>query len=160
MRRAIELGASHLDIGQGDVPWVVMADPVGNEFCVLEPREVYRDTGPVAAIVVDCVNSHAMAAFWTVASNWRIQRPNDELVAMRASANDGPYLEMLPLGEPKTVKNRVHLDVAPYADDDQQAEVARLTGLGAKLADVGQGDVSWIVMADPEGQEFCVLTPR
>jgi len=160
VQRAIQLGASHLDIGQGDVPWVVMADPEGNEFCVLEPREAYRDTGPVGAIAVDCVDSQVMAAFWTVASGWPIQQPNDQLVAMRAPADGGPYLEMLPVGEPKTVKNRVHLDVAPYPDDDQQAEAAGLTELGAKLADVGQGDVSWIVLADPEGQEFCVLTSR
>jgi predicted enzyme related to lactoylglutathione lyase len=158
--RARDLGGGPVDIGQGDVPWVVMADPEGNEFCVLEPREIYRDTGPVAAIVVDCVDTQAMAAFWTVAGNWPIQQPNDQLVALRATANDGPYLEMLPLGEPKTVKNRVHLDVAPYSGDDQQAEAASLTELGAKLADVGQGDVSWIVMADPEGQEFCLLTSR
>ena len=151
---------AHLDIGQGDVPWVVLADPEGNEFCVLEPREIYRDTGPVAAIVVDCVDRQVMAAFWTVAANWPIQHSNDHLVALRAPASDGPYVEMLAVGEPKSVKNRVHLDVAPDPDDDQAAEVARLTELGAKLADVGQGDVSWIVMADPEGQEFCVLTSR
>jgi predicted enzyme related to lactoylglutathione lyase len=160
VERAIRLGAAPVDIGQGDVPWVVLADPEGNEFCVLEPREIYRDTGPVAAIVVDCVDRQAMAAFWTVAANWPIQHSNDHLVALRAPANDGPYVEMLAVGEPKNVKNRVHLDVAPYPDDDQAAEVARLTELGAKLADVGQGDVSWIVMADPEGQEFCVLTSR
>ena len=53
VRRVRELGATPLDIGQGDVPWVVLADPEGNEFCVLEPRPVYRDTGPVAAVVVD-----------------------------------------------------------------------------------------------------------
>ena len=57
--KVLSLGATHLDIGQGDVPWVVLADPEGNEFCVLEPREVYRDTGPVAAIVVDCVDPQA-----------------------------------------------------------------------------------------------------
>jgi predicted enzyme related to lactoylglutathione lyase len=160
VEQAVRLGAARVDIGQGDVPWVVMADPEGNEFCVLEPREVYRDTGPVAALVVDCVDNQAMAAFWTVAANWPIQHSYEGLVALRAPANDGFYLEMLEVGEPKKVKNRVHLDVAPYRDDDQQAEAARLTQLGAKLADVGQGEVSWIVMADPEGQEFCVLTSR
>jgi predicted enzyme related to lactoylglutathione lyase len=160
VRRAISLGAARVDIGQGSVPWEVMADPEGNEFCVLEPREVYRNTGPVAAVVVDCVDRQAMAAFWTIAANWPIQHSNDDLVALRAPANDGFYLEMLEVGEPKTVKNRVHLDVAPYPDADQQAEVDRLAKLGAKLAEVGQGDVSWVVMADPEGQEFCVLTSR
>ena len=61
---------------------------------------------------------------------------------------------------PKLGKNRLHLDVAPPADGDQQAEVERLISLGAKRIDIGQGDVSWEVMADPDGNEFCVLTPR
>ena len=57
----------------------------------------------------------------------------------------------------KTVWNRVHIDLLPYPGDDQRAEVARLQALGATLADVGQGDFPWIVLADPEGNEFCVL---
>ena len=61
---------------------------------------------------------------------------------------------------PKTGKNRLHLDLAPPADGDQEAEVERLISLGAKRMDIGQGDVSWEVMADPDGNEFCVLTPR
>jgi hypothetical protein len=61
---------------------------------------------------------------------------------------------------PKTGKNRLHLDIAPPADVDQQAEVDRLVSLGATRIDIGQGDVSWVVMADPDGNEFCVLTPR
>ena len=61
---------------------------------------------------------------------------------------------------PKLGKNRLHLDVAPPADGDQEAEVERLISLGAKRIDIGQGDVSWEVMADPDGNEFCVLTPR
>ena len=61
---------------------------------------------------------------------------------------------------PKTVKNRLHLDLAPGPDGDQAAEVARLKGLGAVPVDIGQGDdVSWVVLADPEGNELCVLTP-
>ena len=59
----------------------------------------------------------------------------------------------------KTGKNRLHLDLAPPADGDQQAEVDRLVALGATRIDIGQGDVSWVVMADPDGNEFCVLTP-
>ena len=61
---------------------------------------------------------------------------------------------------PKTGKNRLHLDIAPPADGEQQAEVERLISLGATRIDIGQGDVSWVVMADPDGNEFCVLTPR
>jgi hypothetical protein len=69
-------------------------------------------------------------------------------------------VEFLRVGDPKRVKNRLHLDVAPFAGDDQAAEVARLRALGATPADVGQGEVTWVVLADPEGNEFCVLSPR
>ena len=61
---------------------------------------------------------------------------------------------------PKSGKNRLHLDLAPPVDGDQQAEVERLTSLGATRLDIGQGNVGWVVMADPDGNEFCVLTPR
>ena len=160
VERLLALGAVPADIGQGDVPWTVLADPEGNEFCVLEPREAYRDTGPVAAIVMDCVDREAMAAFWTVATGWPVQHANDHLVALRSPDGGGSYLELLTVGEPKTVKNRVRLNIGPCPQDGQRAEAARLAVLGARLADVGPGDASWIVMTDPEGQEFCVLTPR
>jgi hypothetical protein len=62
--------------------------------------------------------------------------------------------------EPKRAKNRLHVDVAPQPGEDHAAAVARLRALGAAPADVGQGDVPWVVLADPEGNEFCVLTPR
>jgi Glyoxalase-like domain len=64
------------------------------------------------------------------------------------------------LPDPKVGKNRVHIDVVPYPDDDHTAEVDRLQALGATPADIGQGDVRWVVLADPEGNELCVLTPR
>jgi len=62
--------------------------------------------------------------------------------------------------EGKQVKNRLHLDLAPMAGEDHEAAVQRIVDLGATRADVGQGDVPWVVLADPEGNEFCVLTPR
>jgi predicted enzyme related to lactoylglutathione lyase len=161
VERLIRLGATHVDIGQGEVPWVVLADPQGNEFCVLEPRPVYRGTGPVAAIVVDCLEPEVMARFWTTAAGWPVTRSDDQVIALRSASGDGPFIEMLRSGEPKQVKNRVHFDIAPFAGDDQAAEAARLQAAGSKLADVGQrGDENWIVMTDPDGQEFCLLTPR
>lgn len=161
VERLIGLGATHIDIGPGDVPWVVLADPEGNEFCVLEPRPVYRDAGPVAAIVVDCVDPAAMARFWTVAAGWPVTGSDKDLIALRSASGEGPFLELLRSAEPKQVKNRVHLDIAPFTDDDQAADVAALQAAGAKLANVGQsGTESWVVMSDPDGQEFCVLTPR
>ena len=78
-----------------------------------------------------------------------------------APGGAGPRLELVRVEDPKVVKNRWHLDVAPAAGDDQAAEVARLKALGATDADVGQGpDSTWVVLADPDGNEFCVLSPR
>jgi len=161
VERLLGLGATHVDVGQRDVPWVVMADPQGNEFCVLEPRPVYRDTGPVAAIVVYCADPDAMSRFWTLAAGWPVTNANDDFVALRSATGEGPFLELLRSDDPKRVKNRVHLDIAPFGSDDHAAEVAALQAAGAKLADVGQsGEESWTVMSDPDDQEFCVLTPR
>jgi Glyoxalase-like domain len=154
------LGATPADVGQGDVPWAVLADPEGNEFCVLEPRLIYRDTGPIAAVVADCADPRAMARFWGEAMDWTLHEVTDDRAVLRSAQGVGPYLEFLRTPDAKTVKNRVHLDLRPYPGDDQAAEVARLRTLGATDIDVGQGDdVSWTCLADPEGNEFDVLTP-
>ncbi len=144
------LGATPADVGQGDVPWAVLADPEGNEFCVLEPRDIYLDTGLIAAVVVDCAHPRAMARFWGEAMDWRVREVADDYAALRSAKGVGPYLEFLRTPDPKTVKNRVHLDLRPYPGDDQAAEVARLRALGATDIDVGQGDdVPWTCLADP-----------
>jgi len=157
--RLENLGATPVDIGQGEVPWTVLADPEGNEFCVLEPRPVYRDTGPVAAVVVDCTDPRAMARFWGEAMDWTVHVVTDECAVLRSAKGVGPYLEFLRTPDAKTARNRIHLDLRPYPGDDQAAEVDRLRALGAVDIDIGQGDVPWTVLADPEGNEFCVLTP-
>lgn len=160
----VELGATPADVGQGDVPWTVLADPEGNVFCVLEPRPIYSDTGPIAAVVVNCTDPRAMARFWSEAMDWNVQEVTDDQARLRSATGVGPYLEFLRTPGVTTGWNRVHLDLVPYPGEDQAAEVARLQTLGAALADVGQGDVgqgdvSWIVLADTEGNEFCVLAP-
>jgi predicted enzyme related to lactoylglutathione lyase len=147
-------------VGQRDVPWTVLADPEGNVFCVLEPREIYRDTGPIAAVVVDCADPRAMARFWGEAMDWTLHKVTDEYAALRSAKGLGAYLEFLRTPSVRTWWNRIHLDVMPYAGDDQEAEVARLRALGATDVDLGQGDVPWKVLADPEGNDFCVLAPR
>ncbi|MCX4750403.1 VOC family protein [Kitasatospora sp. NBC_01287] len=154
------LGATPADVGQGDVPWTVLADPEGNEFCVLEPRSIYRDTGPMAAVVVDCADPRAMARFWGGAMDWTVHEVTDDQAVLRSAKGVGPYLEFIRTPDAKTVKNRIHLDLRPYPGDDQAAEVSRLRTLGATDVDLGQGDVPWTVLADPEGNEFCLLTPR
>jgi hypothetical protein len=152
-----EHGATPADVGQGDVPWTVLADPEGNVFCVLEPREVYRDTGPIAALVVDCADPRAMAAFWGAALGWAVHESTGDLARLRSPGHAGPFLEFLRSSGTRTWWNRLHLDLLPYPREGQEAEVGRLHVLGATGADVGQGAVPWAVLADPEGNEFCVL---
>ncbi|MET7473885.1 VOC family protein [Streptomyces sp. NPDC005648] len=153
------LGATPVDVGQGQVPWTVLADPEGNEFCVLEPREIYRDTGPIAAVVVDCDDPRAMARFWGEATDWAVHEVADDHASLRSAKGDGPFLEFLRTPGGKGVPDRVHLDLLPYPGDDKAAEVARLRALGAIDLDLGQGDVPWTCLSDPEGHEFCVLGP-
>ena len=157
--RLQDLGATPADVGQGDVPWTVLADPEGNEFCVLEPRSIYRDTGPMAAVVVDCADPRAMARFWGEAMDWTLHEVTDDHAVLRSAKGVGPYLEFLRTPDVKTVWNRVHLDLRPYPGDDHAAEAARLQALGANLVDLGRSDLSWVVLTDPEGNEFCLLAP-
>jgi hypothetical protein len=156
--RLQELGATLADVNQGDVPWTVLADPEGNVFHVLEPRELYRDTGPIAAVVVQCADPRALARFWDASIDWTLHEVSDDLARLRSSKGVGPYLEFRRTPEAKTVWTRVHLDLRPYPGDDLEAEADGLRALGATDVDLGQGEVAWKVLADPEGNKFCVLT--
>jgi len=158
--RLLGLGATPADVGQGQVPWVVLADPEGNELCVLEPRDQYRGTGPLAAVVMGAADPPALARFWAEAAAWPVTVADERFVALRDPSGTGPFLELIRSPASKVVKNRLHLDLAPYPGEDPAAEVARLLALGATRADVGQGEVTWTVLADPEGNELCVLSPR
>ena len=156
--RLIGLGATRAHVGQQpDVAWTVLADPEGNEFCVLEPRELYLDTGPIAAVAVDCADPRAMAAFWGAAIGWTVHDVKDTYASLRSPKGVGPYLEFLRTPDTKTGWNRVHLDTRPDAGEDRAAEIDRLRALGATDVDLGDA-VHWTVMRDPEGNEFCVLT--
>ncbi|MDG6103866.1 VOC family protein [Dactylosporangium aurantiacum] len=155
--RLLALGATPADVGQGDVPWTVLADPEGNEFCVLEPRERHRDTGPVAAVVVDCTDPRAMARFWGAATGWTVHEVTDGFAVLRSAEGTGPYLEFPRAPGAKIVPDRLHLDLLPFPGGDPAAEVARLRALGAADLDVGQGDVAWTCLTDPDGHELCVL---
>jgi predicted enzyme related to lactoylglutathione lyase len=160
VERLTGLGAKPADIGQAGVPWVVMTDPEGNEFCVLEPRDEYSGTGPVAAICTDCHDPAALARFWSEAAGWTVIYEEDGFAGLRSPAGTGPFLEFLRNPDAKRVKNRLHPDLAPEKPDDRDAELARLLAAGATRVDVGQGKVTWVVLADPEGNEFCLLSSR
>jgi len=154
--RLLGAGARRADIGQGDVPWEVLADPEGMLFCVLEPRPVYAGTGAVAAVVLQAADPESLADFWSAATGW--QRSDTELVALR-SPSGGPFLELSPVSSSASGSgHRLHLDVRPRPGCPQDDEVARLRALGAAPLDVGQGDVPWVVLSDPEGNPFCVLS--
>ena len=155
--RLEELGATPAAASRGDLPWTALADPEGNVFCVLEPRQIYRDTGPIAAVVVGCADPRAMARFWGEAAGWTRHEVADDHALLRSVQSAGPYLEFRRTPRLNDLRSRVHLDLLPDPVDRQAAEVARLQALGATPADVGQGDVPWQVLADPEGNEFCVL---
>ena len=158
--RALELGARHIDIGQGpEAHHVVLADPEGNEFCVIEPGNNFlADCGFIGALA--CDGSQDVGHFWSEALRWPLVWDQDRETAIR-SPHGGPKITWggPPLA-PKTGKYRLHFDLAPPLDGDQQAEVDRLVSLGATRIDIGQGEVSWVVMADPDGHEFCVMSPR
>jgi catechol 2,3-dioxygenase-like lactoylglutathione lyase family enzyme len=106
-------------------------------------------------IAIDCRDAAALAAFWADALDYRVledEDPTEVLIVPREGS--GPRFILLQVPEEKSVKNRLHLDLRP---DDQAAEVSRLLDMGATKADVGQGEVSWVVLQDPEGNEFCIL---
>jgi hypothetical protein len=156
--RALALGARHIDIGQGTVPWVVLADPEGNEFCVLEPREEYVDTGAVAAIVVDTHDPVRLAEFWSAASGWPLTHSGPQVSGLRSATGLGSWLEFVRTPDQKCGRNRLHLDLAPFPADDPAVEVARLRAAGATQVDSGGvGGAPGLVLADPETNEFCLL---
>ena len=155
--RLTELGATPAEPVREGSPRTVLADPEGNVFCVLEPAEVYRDTGPIAAVVVDCADPRAMARFWGEGMGWTTHEVDDDRALLRAARGAGPFLEFVATPHLTTAWHRAHLDLVATPIDDQAVEVARLRTLGATPEDVGQGDVPWAVLADPEGHQFCIL---
>jgi predicted enzyme related to lactoylglutathione lyase len=163
VERLLSMGATSADVGQADdAPFVVLADPEGNHFCVLDPRPEYAHLGSVAGFTLAAHDANALRDLWTAATGWDVTRDEPGYVVLTPPAGGLP-LEIItrPTMAGSDAKDRIHLDVAPAADEDQAAVVDRLRALGAVPADVGQqGDESWVVLADPEGNEFCVLSPR
>jgi catechol 2,3-dioxygenase-like lactoylglutathione lyase family enzyme len=126
-------------------------------------------TSKLTEVAVDCADPAALAGFWCAVLGYEVQDEGDGLVTIGSPlVPEGrhrpgpvpPTVTFAQVPEPKTGKNRLHLDVNP-TDTDQDAEVRRLLALGARHADVGQqGDEPWVTLADPEGNEFCVLADR
>ncbi len=112
----------------------------------------------IYSLTVDCHDHDRVARFWQDALGYeRTYESEDEIAIEPKEEASGVALVFLRVPDEKVVKNRWHLDLNPT---DQASEVARLKSLGAREVDIGQKDVSWVVMADPEGNEFCILTSR
>jgi predicted enzyme related to lactoylglutathione lyase len=111
-------------------------------------------------IVVDAHDLPELARFWTQALGWKILSAREREIVIGPDENAPVGMCFMPVSDVKTVKNRVHLDLTTEAAD-RDGEIARLLALGARRADIGQtGNESWTVLADPEGNEFCVVRPK
>ena len=108
-------------------------------------------------VVVHAADPVILGQWWADALGWVVVNDEPEEFEIRPTADQMPGLLFPPVAEAKSGKSRLHLDFRP---DDQDVEVARLLGLGARHADIGQGQASWVVLADPEGNEFCVLSSK
>ena len=159
--RAQSLGATHLDIGQRDVPWVVLADPEGNPFCVMEDRPEYAVSGPLSSLPLDSADVERDTRFWSELSGW-VAADSAMPSALRHPSGRGVLLELCPEPAPKPAddKNRVHLDLRLETSDDPDETVARVLDLGGSEFHHDWGDLPWRVFRDPSGNEVCLLPAR
>jgi catechol-2,3-dioxygenase len=111
-----------------------------------------------AAIAIDAVRPRVIADFWCSVLGWQVVEEDQGVISIAAGDGSWPTIDVAPVPENKTAKNRIHLDLR--ADDLPTGdELERLLTLGARHADVGQGaDAAWTVLSDPEGNEFCLLS--
>jgi predicted enzyme related to lactoylglutathione lyase len=154
--RVLALGGRHIDIGQRpDELHVVMADPEGNELCVIEPGNRFLAGCPfIGAVSSD--GSQQVGYFWSAALGWPLVWDQDEETAIR-SPHGGPKISWGgPPLMPKLGPNRLHWDVAPSRGTDAYAEADRLVSLGATR--IGPDDAGRVVLADPDGNELVLLT--
>jgi hypothetical protein len=142
-------------------------------------------TSRLVAVCFDANDPLRLARFWAEALRWKVDEEADDVIGLVPTDDTRFRVEFAAVPERKVGKNRIHLDltttslddqketverlvelgarhidIAPPNDVDQQAEVERLVSLGATRIDIGQGEVDWVVMADPDDNEFCVLSPR
>jgi catechol 2,3-dioxygenase-like lactoylglutathione lyase family enzyme len=150
---ALGLGASHLDVGQlPEEEHVVLADPEGNEFCVIEPGNGFlAGCGLLGELA--CDGNREVGVFWSAALGWPLVWDQDQETAIQSPQGGTKVAWGGPPVAPKPAWNRQRFDL--MAEGDQQAEVDRLVGLGATRLDVGADGT--VLLADPDGNEFCVF---
>lgn len=148
-----------------DRSWLLTAASAAHQHGVMSLRWY--------TVVVDCLDVAAQAEWWRETLGWQtVHEADDEVVIVPAQVTEDsirampwehvpPGLVFVPVPEQKAVKNRLHIDLAPHTSDDRDAEISALVERGATLVNVGQTAKStWTVLADPEGNEFCVLSSR
>jgi hypothetical protein len=156
----LELGARRIDIGQGPAdPHVVLADPEGNELCVIEPTNQFlAGCGRLGSVT--CDGTRTTGHFWSHVLGWPLVWDEGEETVIRAPDGSGPMITWGPPVPPKAARNRLHLHLVPAAGATVAEEVARATRLGAVVLDAGHDRSDGVVLADPDGNEFWVTTGR
>jgi predicted enzyme related to lactoylglutathione lyase len=159
VQRLLDLGGRPVDVGQrGDEGHVVLADPEGNELCVIEPENRFlAGCGRLGSIT--CDGSRAVGLFWSAALALPLVWDQDDETAVRLAPDTGPFLTWGPPVPPADMESRLHLHVAPDGDGhDVSTEVARLEGLGAVVGrDRRPCDPRGAALVDPDGNRFCVV---
>ncbi|MFD6802625.1 VOC family protein [Streptomyces cyaneofuscatus] len=160
--RALEHGGRHIDVGQlPEEGHVVLADPDGNEFCVIEPGNKFlADTGFIGALA--CDGTQEVGYFWSEALRWPLVWDQDEETAIQSPDGGTKITWGGPPVAPKTGTNRLSFELALPSGSDWQAEVGRLVSLGATRSEAGEGDGEGgrVLMFDPDGNEFFVQRSR
>ncbi|HEY9332697.1 MAG TPA: VOC family protein [Streptomyces sp.] len=159
--RALELGGKHIDVGQTpEDGHVVLADPDGNEFCVIEPGNNFlADTGVIGALA--CDGTQQVGYFWSKALRWPLVWDQDEETAIQSPHGGTKLTWGGPPVAPKAGTNRLYFELTLPTDADADAEIDRLISLGATRADIGgsEGEDGRVLMLDPDGNEFSVQRP-
>ncbi|MFF2365188.1 VOC family protein [Streptomyces sp. NPDC058122] len=158
--RALELGGEHLDVGQlPEEEHVVLADPDGNEFCVIEAGNKFlADTGVIGALA--CDGTREVGYFWSEALRWPLVWDQDQETAIQSPDGGTKITWGGPPVAPKTGTNRLFFELALPADADPEAELARLVSLGATRTATGEGSDDRVLLLDPDGNEFVVQRQR
>ena len=157
--RLLALCATHLDIGQGDVPWVVLADQEGTPFCVMHEHTSYDADGAIASLPLDSSDVARDLGFWSWLTGWVPDEREPD--GLRHPSWRGPVLEICAEPRPKEVaKNRLHLDLRLEPDDDVDAIAGGIKQRGGAEFHPGWGELPWRHFVDPSGNEFCLLFAR
>ncbi|MGP5693776.1 VOC family protein [Brachybacterium alimentarium] len=159
-----ELGARDLDIGQGEVPWIVLGDVEGTAFCMREERAEFTGTGPLAALPLDSADPQRDADFWAWLTGWADADADADVPGiaprtLRHPSLRGPLLEFCAEPEPKQAgaKNPIHLDIRLEDEDDADEIAAQVAERGGRELHPDWGELPWRVFQDPSGNEFCLL---